>query len=71
MEIRRYHGHCEERLKGPDSFVQLLRLATIPRILFALRIFTLRVKINLFLLSPQILFLCVGRVNFPHFELSR
>ena len=34
----------------------------------AFRIFTLSAKINLFLLSPQIQFLCVSPVKFPHFQ---
>ena len=33
------------------------------------RIFSLSVKIVYFLLSRKILFLCVSRVNFPHFEI--
>jgi len=68
VEIRRYHGHCAERSKWPDCFA--LRLGTIPRTLFAFRIFILDVKINLFLFSQQILFLClISRVNFRDFEI--
>ena len=56
VETRRYHGHCEERAKWPDSFAEILCLETIPRTLFVFRIFIQSVKINLFLLSEQFCF---------------
>ena len=60
--------NAQSRSKWLDSFALFLCLGTIPRTLFAFRIFTLSVKIIFFLLSPPILFLCVRRVNLNHLK---